>query len=391
MFWQMVKCLAEGIAFLLFIGYNRLINTRLQQGGHMRSEDIARLAGVSRSTVSRVINNYSNVPEETRAKVLKVIEQHQYEPNSFARALAGKKTDTIGLFAISMNEKENATRIYQNNYFAPFVDAVVDTANARGCYVLIHTVYSPNDFLKVKQAFLQKRIDGGIIVGTQKDIAIVREMAMLEAPLVLIDYDISEIMAEHLDRNHLAIVNSKDYDGTTEAIEHLIALGHRDIAIMCGRMNTYSGRERYAAYEDTLKRNGLPVNPDYVLKGEFLKDQAYGEIKRLLASDIPLPTALFSSNDDMAISAMEALAEQGISVPGDISVVGFDDVPLAASVTPKLTSVSLPIFDMSRAAVEKVLELCDSERPTFSTVSFPSVLVKRDSASHPRTPGESGK
>ena len=98
----------------------------------MRSEDIAKLAGVSRSTVSRVINNYSNVPEETRAKVLKVIEQHQYEPNSFARALAGKKTDTIGLFAISMNEKENATRIYQNNYFAPFVDAVVDTANARG-------------------------------------------------------------------------------------------------------------------------------------------------------------------------------------------------------------------------------------------------------------------
>lgn len=219
----------------------------------MRSEDIAKLAGVSRSTVSRVINNYSNVPEETRAKVLRVIEQHQYEPNSFARALAGKKTDTIGLFAISMNEKENTTRIYQNNYFAPFVDAVVDTSNARGCYVLIHTVYSPDDFLKVKQAFLQKRIDGGIIVGTQKDINIVREMVGLDSPLVLIDYDISEIMSEHLDRNHLAIVNSKDYEGTTEVIEHLISLGHQEIGIICGQMNTYSGRERYTAYEDTLK------------------------------------------------------------------------------------------------------------------------------------------
>lgn len=350
----------------------------------MRSEDIARLAGVSRSTVSRVINNYSNVPEETRAKVLKVIEQHQYEPNSFARALAGKKTDTIGLFAISMNEKENATRIYQNNYFAPFVDAVVDTSNARGCYVLIHTVYSPDDFLKVKQAFLQKRIDGGIIVGTQKDIDIVREMVGLDSPLVLIDYDISEIMSEHLDRNHLAIVNSKDYEGTVEAIEYLISLGHKEIGIICGRMNTYSGRERYMAYEDTLKKHGLALNEQFILQGDFLKETAYEEVKKLLASGIPLPTAFFSSNDDMAISAMEAFSEYGINVPEDLSIAGFDDVQLASRINPKLTSVRLPIYEMSKAAVEKVIELCDSQQPTFSTISFPARLVQRDSCQPPK-------
>lgn len=349
----------------------------------MRSEDIAKLAGVSRSTVSRVINNYPNVPEETRIKVLKVIEQHQYEPNSFARALAGKKTDTIGLFAISMNEKENATRIYQNSYFAPFIDAVVDISNSRGCYVLIHTVYAPGDFLKVKQAFLQKRIDGGIIVGTQKDIDIVKEMVSLEAPLVLIDYDISEIMAEHLDKNHLAIVNSKDYEGTTEAIEYLIALGHRDIGIIQGSMSTYSGRERFAAYSDTLGRHGLAVNERFILPGEFLKERAYAEVVKLLDSGEPLPTAIFSSNDDMAISAIEALAERGISVPEQMSVIGFDDVQLAARIHPKLTSVRLPIFEMSKAAVDKVMELCDSRQPTFSTVSFPARLIERDSCARP--------
>ncbi|KAA9003972.1 LacI family transcriptional regulator [Paenibacillus spiritus] len=349
----------------------------------MRSEDIAKLAGVSRSTVSRVINNYANVPEETRAKVLRVIQQHHYEPNSFARALAGKKTDTIGLFAISMNERPGADRIYQNSYFAPFVDAVVDTANARGCYVLIHTVYSPDDFQKVKTAFAQKRIDGGILVGTQKDVGMVREMAELEAPVVLIDYDISEIMAERLDRGHLAVVNSKDYEGAAEAVESLIALGHRDIGMLCGRDNTYSGRERFLAYRDVLNRHGLPIEPAWVLQGEFLKREAYRAVEAMLTAGGPRPTALFCASDDMAISAMEALAANGLSVPGDLSLIGFDDIPLASGISPKLSSVRLPIYDMSKAAVEKVLELCDSAQPTFSTVSFPSRLVARESCGAP--------
>jgi len=344
----------------------------------MRSEDIAKLAGVSRSTVSRVINNYPNVPETTKAKVLRVIEQYQYEPNSFARALAGKRTDTIGLFAISMNEKENATRIYQNSYFAPIVDLVVDTANARGFYVLIHTVYSPGDFQKIKQAFLQKRIDGGILVGTQKDIELVRELVSQDAPLVLIDYDVSEIIAERLNKNHLAIINSMDYEGTAEAIEYLIGLGHQEIGILKGRMSTFSGRERYAAFESTLLNHGLTLRQDYVLEGEFLKEIAYAETEKLIKRG-KLPTALFCSNDDMAIAAMEAFSKHGIHVPNDISIIGFDDTQLASTISPKLTSVRLPIDDMAKSAVEKVIGLCNNEEASFSNVSFPTRLVIRDS------------
>lgn len=348
----------------------------------MRSEDIAKLAGVSRSTVSRVINNYPNVPAATRDKVLKVIEQHHYEPNSFARALAGKSTDTIGLFAISMNENADASRIYQNSYFAPIVDLVVDTANAQGFYVLIHTIYSPGDFQKVKQAFLQKRIDGGILVGTQKDINFVSDMVGHGAPLVLIDYDITEIIAERLDKNHLSIINSRDYEGTVEAIEYLIKLGHREIGIIKGRMSTFSGRERYLAYESTMMKHGLPIQDNFVLAGDFLKESAYREVLNLLHSG-KLPTALFCSNDAMAVSAMEALMEHGVHVPDDISIVGFDDALLASHVSPKLTTVRLPIDDMSKAAVEKIIELCQSGQSAFSTASFPTRLVVRDSCKPP--------
>lgn len=342
----------------------------------MRSEDIAKLAGVSRSTVSRVINNYPNVPEKTREKVMKIIEQYQYEPNTSARVLAGKGTNTIGLFVVSIADKHSSNRIYQNNYFAPFVDAAVDIANALGYYVLIHTVYSPEDYLKVKQAFMQKRIDGGIIVGTQKNIDVVRDIVNLEAPVVLIDYSIAEIMEHRLDKNNLSVVNSKDYEGTSEAIRYLIGLGHREIGIIKGRMNTFSGRERFLAYEATLREHGLPIREAYALNGEFIQQTAYEETRRLLLSD-RLPTALFSANDDMAIAAMEAFKEKGIRVPEDISLIGFDDVPVASQLG--LTSVRLPIYDMSKEAVRKIIAMSEQKTASFGTVSFPTRLIVRQS------------
>lgn len=345
----------------------------------MRSEDIAKLAGVSRSTVSRVINNYANVPEETRAKVLKIIEQYQYEPNTSARVLAGKGTDTIGLFIVSTAEQADVNRIYDNSYFARFVDAVVDHANKSGSYVLIHTVYSQADYLKVKQAFLQKRIDGGIIVGTEKDPDLVKELAGLGAPLVLIDYDISEIIENRLDKNHLSVINSKDYEGTMAAMQHLIDLGHREIGMLCGRMNTFSGRERYKAYEAAMRENGLRIDDSFVLRGGFLKQSAYEEAVRLVRSG-RLPTALFSANDDMAISAMQAFAEHGIRIPEDLSIAGFDDVPSASLMTPKLTTVRLPIYDISKAAVENIIRMQNNGGgSSFGTVSFPAELIVRES------------
>ncbi|WP_058302798.1 LacI family DNA-binding transcriptional regulator [Gorillibacterium timonense] len=346
----------------------------------MRSEDIAKLAGVSRSTVSRVINQYPNVPEETRRKVMKVIEEHHYEPNTNARVLAGKGTDTIGLFVISTAEQTRSNRIYQNSYFAPFVDALVDTANALGYYVLIHTVYSEEDFQKIRQAFSQKRIDGGVIVGTQKNLEEIRSIAQLGEPLVLIDYDPAELALHHMDSNTVSVINSKDYAGSCEAVRHLIGLGHRDIAFISGRLNTHSGRERFRAYENTLKEHGIPYREELVIDGDFRRKPSYEAISAFLASGAR-PSAFFAANDEMALGALDAFREFGLRVPEDVSLIGFDDSQIASRLTPALTSVRVPIADMSRTAAETIVTMCRKPNSAFSAVSFPTELVVRESCS----------
>lgn len=343
----------------------------------MKSEEIAKLAGVSRSTVSRVINNYSNVPEETREKVMKIIKECGYEPNTSARALAGKGTNTLGLFVVSTADKGNPNRIYQNNYFAPFVDAVVDTANALGYYVLIHTVYAKEDYGRVKQAFQQKRIDAGIIIGTEKDTVMVLDLAQKGYPLAIIDCDAEEIAGSGLDCTGLVLVNSMDYDGAVKAMNYLIEMGHREIGIVAGRLNTHSGRQRFNAYEHILAANGIKINKNYILKGEFLKKKAYQEAKKLIQSGM-LPTALFACNDDMALSVMEAFKEEGVGVPEQVSLVGFDDVPVASQVKPALTTVRVPVYAMAKKAVEELVRAAEGENGMFGTYSFPTQFVERE-------------
>lgn len=336
----------------------------------MKSEEIAKLAGVSRSTVSRVVNNYSNVPPATRRKVMKVIEEYNYVPNSSARMLAGKGSLTLGLFIVSIADKSSANRIYQNNYFAPFVDTVIDSANQLGYYALVHTVYTEQDYIRVRQAFLERRIDCGIIVGTQKDAGDLMGISQLGHPLVIIDCD----REEFCEYPNVALFNTTDTEGTRGALEYLIGLGHRSIGIIAGRMDTYSGRQRFLAYQQTMTANGLTMDPRFVLHGEFLKGPTYQEVKRLVHGGV-LPTALFSSSDDMAITAIEALKEEGIQVPTDISVIGFDDLPVAAQID--LTTVSVPVHAMAKKAVEHVIGAVEGEKPSFQVLRFPTKLIVR--------------
>lgn len=344
----------------------------------MKSEDIANLAGVSRSTVSRVVNNYSNVPPETRQKVLKVIEEHKYVPNISARALAGKGTDTLGLFIVSVADRDNPNRIQQNNYFATFVDAVLDVANTMGYYVLIHTIYKDSDYSKIRQAIMQNRIDGGIIVGTESSVDFADDLCTADSPFVLVDCDLEELSSNKRRKSHLAVVNAMDYEGTESAVNYLIGLGHTEIGILLGRMNTYSGRQRYLACRNVLREKGIALHEDFVLKGEFLKKAAYYEVKRLIKLR-KLPSALFCCNDEMALAAMEAFREEGIRVPADISIIGFDDIPMASQVQPALTSVRVPICEMGRKAVELVASAIEGKESAFSLHSFPTRLMKRES------------
>lgn len=343
----------------------------------MKSEDIAKLAGVSRSTVSRVINNYKNVPEETRQKVMKVIEQYQFHPNNSARVLAGKKTDTIGLFIVSIAEKDNINRVYRNNYFSPFVDAVIDNANANGIYVLVNSIYSMKDYEKVKRAFLERRIDAGIIVGTEKEIDVIADVAAMGYPFSIIDYSPEEIL-HRIKKGRVAVINSTDDEGTRKMMEYLIGLGHKDIGILSGRMNTYSGRIRYEAYRKVLKEYGFNPKKEWVLKGEFIKKTAAQEVMNMIGHG-ELPTALFCCNDDMALSAIDVLQHEQIHIPDDISITGFDDIMPASLVKPALTTVRVPLYSMAQKAVEEVLEMIGDTTGSINIFNLETELVIRDS------------
>jgi LacI family transcriptional regulator len=344
----------------------------------MKSDEIAKLAGVSRSTVSRVVNNYSNVPEGTRKKVMEIIKRYDYSPNTSARALAGKPHNTIGLFIISIAEKDSSHRIYQNNYFAPFMEIIVDALNSRGYYALVNVIYAKEDYDRIKQAFQQKRIDSGIIVGTEMASDVYGEILKRGCPLSIIDMDPEEARKFRGGHTGLTLINSMDYEGASRAVEYLIELGHTEIGLLAGRMCTYSGRERYKAYMDIMGRYGLPVRDDYLLKGEFLKGNTVQEVSRLMDRG-KLPTAMFSCNDDMALAAIDIFRSRGIQVPRDISIIGFDDIAIASQVSPALTTVKVPIYEMARKAVDAVLGAIEGGDRSQSLVSLPASLIVRES------------
>lgn len=343
----------------------------------MKSEDIARLAGVSRSTVSRVINNYDNVPESTRAKVMKVIKEYNFQPNTSARMLAGKSNNTIGLFVMSISENAEPSKIYRSTYYSSFISAVVDIANTKGYYVLVHTVYSEKDYLRVNETFLQKRICGGILVGNEKASDPIKGISLMGYPIGIVDYDPEDIKRYQLDSSNLVVINSKDFEGTVDALNHLIKLGHKDIGIIQGRMETYSGRQRFEAFKYTLLQNGIEFKPEFVIKGEFLKNKTYNEIRKLIDSK-KLPTALFACNDDMALAAMEVFHEKGIDIPRDISIIGFDDIPLASHIKPALSTVRVPAYEMVTQITELVIDKIENNDGKFIYESIPTEFIRRD-------------
>lgn len=346
----------------------------------MKSEEIAKIAGVSRSTVSRVINNYSNVPEDTKKKVLDVISKYNYQPNTSARVLAGKQNDTIGLFIVSIADADNPNRLYNNNYFTQFVDAAVECANVRGYYVLVNIIYCENDYNRVSEVFLQKRIDGGIVIGTERDAEVLINISKKGFPVALIDYDAEEIKKSKSDNDHLIVIGSNDYEGAVQAVEYLIGLGHKDIGLLAGRLSTYSGRQRYEAFFDTMKKHGLPVQEEFVLHGDFIKSKTMDEVNKLILGG-KLPSAIFSSNDDMAITAINIFKENNITVPEDISIIGFDNIPLSSLIRPALSTVSTPVYDIVDKAVTELIANIKRNKRGFFSYRYDTKMILRETCS----------
>lgn len=348
----------------------------------MTSQEIATLAGVSRSTVSRVLNGYRNVPEETFNKVMSVVKKYDYTPNSSARVLAGKETGVIGLFIVSRSDAHES-KIYNNSFVGQFLNALVEIATNYNYFVLLNMIESAhlNDrFLKIKQSFLEKRIDSAIVVDVDDFcIPYLNELIEKNFPVCLIDVDGKNLEINN-ELNKAFVVNAANYEGAVEAMEYLVRLGHRKIGFVKGEMITYSAKERYNAYEDVMKKYNIAIDSRYVLDGEFSNSKTVMEVKKMLSEcKNDLPTAIFCSNDDMAMATINVLTDYGYKIPEDVSVIGFDNLNISKYSVPSLTTVENPIYDIAKKAMETLIDVKKGELTGLQTYEIPVKMILRGS------------
>jgi LacI family transcriptional regulator len=322
--------------------------------------DVARAAGVSVATVSKVINRRYGVASSTHAKVEQVIEELGYESSLVARSLRSHKTHVIGILVAE---------------FEPFSTEILKGASqaiAGTGYELL--AYSgggrPGSDVGWERRYLS-RLSGTLIDGALLVTPTVVEAAVA-VPVVAID--------PHAGPSGLATVDSDNFAGAVLATEHLLELGHRRIGFLGGREDLESSRRRERGFRHAMEAAGVPVDPALVGVGGYRKDSALGPATDLLTLPAP-PTAIFAANDLSALGVLAVAARLGLRVPDDLSVIGFDDVPEAASSTPPLTTVRQPIQEMGAAGIDLLVALMGGQETLDTHVRLPTTLLVRGTTS----------
>lgn len=343
----------------------------------MNSKDIAKIAGVSRTTVSRVINNSANVSEETRERVLEVINKNNYVPDASARKLAGIKSKTIGLFIVDIRSGESeggGDRVTFSPYYSSFTGSIIDNAAKHGYKVLVDLVSNMSMYEDVKQVFYDKTIVGGIFIGQGNDDPIIEEIIDSGYKVALVDQSLNSHKAIY---KKSLIVNSDNFTGAYEAIKYLIKLNHKNIAHITGDMEKFSSVERFQGYKQALLDSNIEIKNSLIVKGVFLESSGYNATKKLLSKQ--KPTAIFLGDDIMAIGAMKAIKELGLRIPEDISIIGFDDIEIARHLTPTLTTLRMKIPEMASIVVNTLITSIDNELDFSASYTVPVELIKRES------------
>lgn len=329
--------------------------------------DVAKKAGVSFMTVSRVINNKENVKEETRKKVLKAIKELGYYPNVLGRGLNINKTETIGILI------PLCSHLFSTQYYIELLRGVEQYCAEKGFGLLFYPRRDESGNIDYQQLFQERRVDGLLIIAPPlKDLQLLTLMKK-KIPFVVIDG------REAGGKNKkIVYVDADNIGGATKAVEYLIKLGHKKIAHISGWNYVANGKDRLYAYKRTLKRNNINIREDYIVEGDFTEISGYNAMKKLLELR-ERPTAVFAANDLMAIGAIKAIREKRLSVPDNISIIGFDDIPLASYAIPPLTTVHQPIFKMGYESAKILLKLITTQKPKVGSQIMETRLVIRNS------------
>jgi LacI family transcriptional regulator len=329
----------------------------------MTLEEIAVLANVSRSTVSRVINHDPNVKVETRMRVEKVIEQINYHPNLAARSLAGGRTGMIGLLV-----PMGVSTLFVDPYFSFIVQGVSSACNAANHSAMLWLAEPEYERRTVRQFLQNHVIDGAIIASTLIDDPLLKVLMQGDLPFILIGR-----YPENADISYIDVDNVK---AAFEIVSYLAGTGYRHIATISGPANMIAGYDRLAGYKMAMCQSDLPVEDHMMVEADFSEQGGYNAMRQLLAYR---PEAVFVASDTMAIGAMKAAKEAGLRIPEDIGVAGFDDMPFAASSEPPLTTVRQPIQQCGTIAARTLIEMIDHPSATHHHIILPTELVVRSS------------
>lgn len=324
--------------------------------------DVAKKSGLSVVTVSRVLNNSTSVRQKNKEKVLQAMKELDYHPNASARSLASGKTGIIGLTLTTLHDT--------------VFDAVVKEINVRlaenGYFLALSILEKADDDSFRSAMFQEDRVDGVILLSPINADVFVMELKKRKVPFVILDNQQHKISAPSV------VVNN--FKGGYDATKHLIDLGHKEIAHIRGPEPFFSSRERERGYLFALQEAGL--EPFDIVKGEFTIRSGY-LIARNWIELGRLPTAIFAADDFMALGAMDAFKNDGIRIPKDISVVGFDDQIYATEFRPNLTTVQIPYEQIGRQGVDILMESIKKPTRRNVTMEFDPQLVVRESTSVP--------
>ncbi|HEU4829795.1 MAG TPA: LacI family DNA-binding transcriptional regulator [Gemmatimonadales bacterium] len=328
-------------------------------------KDVARQAGVSVATVSRVYSGRDPVSEHTRIRVCEVGARLGYAPHGAAQSLITNRTNTIGVLLPDL----------YGEFFSEVIRGIDQTARRQGYHVLVSSAHQEPAELEAALRAMRGRVDGMIIMAP--DLAARAQLASLPTrfPTVLLNRS-----SEGRHAGSIAIAN---HAGAHAMVSHLISLGHERIATITGSDGNLDAAERLGGYREALADAGLPNDPALEAHGDFDEHSGFAAAERLLALDRP-PTALFAANDSMAIGALSAIRQAGLQIPEDIAVAGFDDIPLARYMDPPLTSVHVDISALGERAARRLLDaMAQPGRGDRTDEILPATLVVRASCGAP--------
>jgi LacI family transcriptional regulator len=329
-------------------------------------EEVAKLAGVSRSTVSRVINHHPNVHGRTRERVWEAVRLSGYRPNVVARSLVTNRTHIISIVI-----PEAVNSIFTDPFFSHLLCGTTEACNEHRYQLLLSLFTAATDFQEIYDRLLQSGYADGVIVAS----------APLEDPLVpnLLRDGVPFVSVGRYPDERVHYVDIDNVGGAKMAINHLVRQGHRRVGMITGRLDIVAGQDRLQGYRQALEARGIPVDERLIAEGDFTEDGGMAAMQALL----PLkPTAVFVASDTMAVGAMRVLRIAGLSVPQDVAVVGFDDTSVASSSEPALTTVRQPIERLGAMAVDvlvSILENSSAEDATVHRILIPTELVVRAS------------